>query len=80
MFEMAPETVKKCKENLDGRWVSIGQGVRHGKSKPLGRPSDVVYQASNVVANARQWSTLSSPSLLVSGQMASHHFDQISRF
>ena len=42
-------------------------------------PADVVPPAGNVVVKDLKAVRLPAPSLLVSGQMASHHFDQISR-
>jgi hypothetical protein len=79
MIEMAPETAKRCEEKSEGRWGSIGRGVRRGRSKPFRRPPDVVHFAGNIVAKGSKAFRLPAPSLLVSGQMTSHHFDQISR-
>ena len=140
MIEIAPETAKRCQEKSEGRWGSIGRGVRRRRSQPFRRPSDVVhlpaYSACPVRTIVRAKGTsaildvgasfarslnarrsdvardlkafrLPSPSLTrifqmenansksahglvrkvcnfsgpsaVSGQMASHHFDQIKR-
>lgn len=79
MIEMAPETAKRCQEKSEGRWGPIGQGVRRRRSQLFRRPSDVVHLPTYVVARDLKAFRLPSPSLLVSGQMASHHFDQIKR-
>jgi hypothetical protein len=80
MIEMAPETARKCKEKAEGRCGSIGRGLRRGSSQPFRRPADVVHPAGNFVAKDLKAFRLPAPSLLVSGQMASHHFDQIYEF
>ena len=80
MIEMAPETAKRCKEKRDGRCLSIGRAVRRGRSQPFRRPQDVVHLPGNFVAKRLKTERFSAPSLLVSEQMASHHFDQIYEF
>jgi hypothetical protein len=79
MIEMAPDTAGKCKEKAEGRCGSIGRGLRRGSSKPFRRPSDVAHMAGNFAAKDLKASRLPAPSLLVSGQMASHHSDLINR-
>jgi len=77
MVEMAPETAKRCKENREERGCSPGRAVRRGRSQPFRRPEDVVHLPGYFVAKDLKTVWFPAPSLLVSGQMASHHFDQI---
>jgi hypothetical protein len=79
MIEMAPETAKRCKEKRDDRCLSIDRAVRRGRSQPFRRPRDVVHLPGNFVAKGLKAEWLPAPSLFVSGQMASHHFNHISR-
>jgi hypothetical protein len=79
MIEMAPETAKRCKEKRDGQCLSIGRAIRRGRSQPFRRPKDVVHLPGNFVAKDLKTGWFPAPSLLVSVQMASHHFDQINR-
>jgi hypothetical protein len=80
MIEMAPETAKRCKEKRDGRCLSIGRVVRRGRSQPFRRPEDGVHLPGYFVAKDLKTERFPAPSLLVSEQMASHHFDQIYEF
>jgi hypothetical protein len=80
MIEMAPETAKRCKERREERGCSPGRAVRRGRSQPFRRPKDVVHLPGNFVAKDLKTEWFPAPSLLVSGQMASHHFDQIYEF
>jgi hypothetical protein len=80
MIEMAPETAKRCKEKRDGRCLSIDGAIRRGRSQPFRRPQDVVHLPGYFVAKDLKAGWLPTPSLLVSGQMTSHHFDQIYEF
>src|SRR5690242_13921342 len=77
MIEMAPETAKRCKEKRAGRCLSIDRAVRRSRSQPFRRPEDVVHLSGYFVAKGLKTERFPAPSLLVSGQMASHHFDQI---
>ena len=79
MIEMAPETAKRCKEKRDGRCSSIGRAVRRRRSQPFRRPEDVVHLPGYFVAKGLKTGRFPVPSLRVSEQMASHHFDQINR-
>ena len=80
MIEMAPETAKRCKEKREGRGLSPGRAIRRGRSRPFRRPSDVVHLPGSFVAKGLKAERLPAPSLRVSEQMASHHFDQIYEF
>jgi hypothetical protein len=80
VIEMAPETAKRCKEKRDGRCLSIGRAVRRSRSQPFRRPQDVVHLPDYFVAKDLKTERFPAPSLLVSEQMASHHFDQIYEF
>jgi hypothetical protein len=65
--------------------AKTGQGIesepqnRRGRSQPFRRPRDVVHLPGYFVAKDLKTGWFPAPSLLVSGQMASHHFDQINR-
>ncbi len=79
MIEMAPETAKRCKEKREGRGLFPGRAVRRSRSQPFRRPEDVVHLPGYFVAKDLKAERLPAPSLRVSEQMASHHFDQINR-
>jgi hypothetical protein len=80
MIEMAPATAKGCEEKRAGRGLTPGQALRHGSLQPLRRPSDVVHLSGYFVAKDLKAIWLPAPSLRVSEQMASHHFNQIYEF
>lgn len=77
MIEMAPETARSCEEKREGRSLSPGRAVRQSSLQPFRRPSDVVHLPGYFVAKDLKAEWLPAPSLRVSEQMASHHFDQI---
>ncbi len=79
MFKMALETAKRCKEKREGRGLSPGRAVRRSRSQPCRRPQDVVHLPGYFVAKGLKAERLPAPPLLVSEQMASHHFDHINR-
>jgi hypothetical protein len=78
MIEMATEMAKRCEENREGRGLSAGQAVRRRSLQPFRRPKDVVHLPDHFVAKDLKAEWLPAPSLRVSEQMASHHFDHIS--
>jgi hypothetical protein len=80
MIEMAPETARRCEEKREGRGLSPGRAVRQSSLQPFWRPSDVVHLPGYFVAKDLKAEWLPAPSLRVSEQMASHHFDQIYEF
>jgi len=80
MIEMAPETAKRCQEKRAGRGLSPVRAVRRRRSQPFRRPQDVGHLPGYFVAKDLKTEWFPAPSLRVSEQMASHHFDQIYEF
>ncbi len=76
MIEMAPETAKRCKEKREGRGLFPGRAVRRNRSQPFRRPSDVIHLAGYSACPALT-DVSAKGKCAVTGQMASHHFDQI---
>ncbi len=78
MIEMAPEMAKRSEENREGRELSPAQAIRQLSLQPFRRPEDVVHLPDYFVAKDLKAEWLPAPSLRVSEQTVSHHFDHIS--